>query len=231
MTGGTRTSAAMLRYSHFAFDAYGTLFDVHSAASKHAAEIGSNWERLSQVWRAKHLEYTWIWAGTGRHTTFWKLAGDSLDFAIASVGGVPSGVREKLMAAYRTLDAYPEVASVLGSLKSRGARLAILTNGDPDLIADAVRSSGLDGIFDHLITVHEAGIFKPHRQVYDLVSSHFGVPLSQISFQSSNRWDVTAAKVAGMRGVWVNRTNAPGEYPDTPPDIEMRDLVPLALAR
>lgn len=218
----------MPKFSHFAFDAYGTLFDVHSAASKYAAEIGPDWERLSQVWRAKHLEYTWIWAGTGRHTTFWKLAGDSLDFAIGSVGGVPTGTRDKLMAAYRTLDAYGEVAGVLGRLKARGAKLAILTNGDPDMIAGAVRSAKLDGVFDHLITVHEAGVFKPHRPVYDLVAKHFGVPLSQVSFQSSNRWDVTAGKVAGMRGVWVNRGNAPAEYPDTPPDLEVRDLAPLA---
>lgn len=219
----------MARYDYFAFDAYGTLFDVHSAASKYAAEIGPSWERLSQVWRAKHLEYTWIWAGTGRHTTFWKLAGDSLDTAIATVGDVPPGVRDKLMAAYRTLDAYPEVAGVLGQLRARGAKLAILTNGDPDMIADAVRSARLEGVFDHLITVHEVGIFKPHRPVYDLVAGHFGVPLREVSFQSSNRWDVTAGKVAGMRAVWVNRTGAPAEYPDTPPDLVVGDLAPLAV--
>ena len=221
----------MPTFSHYAFDAYGTLFDVHSAASKYAAEIGPNWERLSQIWRAKHLEYTWIWAGTGRHTTFWKLAGDSLDTAISTVfpaGGFPAGTRDKLMAAYRTLDAYPEVAQVLGQLKARGAKLAILTNGDPDMIADAVRSARLDGLFDNLITVHEAGVFKPHRPVYDLVARHFGVPLGVVSFQSSNRWDVTAGKVCGMRGVWVNRTGAPAEYPDTPPDLVVRDLAPLA---
>ena len=217
----------MPTYSHYAFDAYGTLFDVHSAASKFAGEIGPNWERLSQVWRAKHLEYTWIWAGTGRHTTFWKLAGDSLDFAVAAVGGIPPGVRDKLMAAYRTLDAYPEVAGVLEQLKARGAKLAILTNGDPDMIADAVNSAKLGGVFDTLITVHEAGVFKPHRPVYDLVSKHFGVPLDKVSFQSSNRWDVTAGKVAGMRGVWVNRTDARAVYPDTPPDLVVCDLAPL----
>ena len=218
----------MAQYDYFAFDAYGTLFDVHSAAATHAAEIGPQWERLSQTWRAKHLEYTWIWAGTGRHTTFWKLAGDSLDFAIATVGGVPAGVRDKLMASYRTLSAYPEVAGVLAALKARGVKLAILTNGDADMIADAVASAGLGGAFDHVITVHEAGIFKPHRPVYDLVATHFGVALSQVSFQSSNRWDVTAGKVAGMRAVWVNRTSAPPEYADTPPDLEVRDLRALA---
>lgn len=214
-------------FGHYAFDAYGTLFDVHSAASKYAAQIGPGWERLSQVWRAKHLEYTWIWAGTGRHTTFWKLAGDSLDTAAAAVGALPHGMREKLLAAYRTLDPYPEVAGVLGQLKDRGAKLAILTNGDPDMIADALRSSRLASLFDHVVTVHEAGIFKPHRPVYDLLGRHFGVPLSSVSFQSSNRWDVTAGKVAGMHTVWVNRTAAPAEYPDTPPDREMRDLTPL----
>ena len=219
----------MAQFEYYAFDAYGTLFDVHSAASKFAGEIGPNWERLSQVWRAKHLEYTWIWAGTGRHTTFWKLAGDSLDYAIASVGSVPAGVRENLMEAYRTLDAYPEVAGMLAQLKARGSKLAILTNGDADMIEAAVRSAGLGGVFDHLITVHEAGVFKPHRPVYDLVSKHFGVPLSSVSFQSSNRWDVTAGKVAGMRGVWVNRTGAPPEYPDTPPDLEVRDLGALVM--
>lgn len=224
----------MRTYSHYAFDAYGTLFDVHSAASKHAAQIGPEWERLSQIWRTKHLEYTWIWAGTGRHTTFWKLAGESLDYAIASVfpwSGLPTGVREKLLASYRTLDAYGEVAGVLTRLKASGARLAILTNGDPDMIADAVRAARLDGFFDHLITVHEIGVFKPHKPVYDLVAKRFGVPLAEVSFQSSNRWDVTAGKVAGMRAVWVNRSGAPPEYPDTPPDLEIRDLAGLIEAR
>lgn len=219
----------MPAYRYYAFDAYGTLFDVHSAAARHAGEIGPNWERLSQVWRAKHLEYTWIWAGTGRHTSFWKLAGDSLDTAVATVGPLPAGVRGKLLEAYRCLDAYPEVAAVLRQLKARGGKLAILTNGDPGMIADAVQSARLDGLLDRLITVHEAGVFKPHRAVYDLVSRHFGVPLSEVSFQSSNRWDVTAGKVAGMRAVWVNRAGAPAEYPDTPPDLEIRDLAPLAV--
>jgi 2-haloacid dehalogenase len=218
----------MTQIRHYAFDAYGTLFDVHSAASRHKDRIGPAWDRLSQVWRAKHLEYTWIWAGTGRHTSFWKLAGDSLDTAIATVGGIPAGVREDLLAAYRTLSAYPEVADVLAALRSRGATLSILTNGDPDMIADAVRSAGLEGAFDALVTVHEAGIFKPHQRVYRLVTDRFGVPPGAVSFQSSNRWDVTAGKVFGFRAVWVNRTGAPAEYPDTPPDMTLASLAPLA---
>src|SRR5690606_4828040 len=113
---------------HFVFDAYGTLFDVHSAASRYRDAIGEGWDRLSQLWRAKHLEYTWIHAQTNRHIGFWTLAERSLDYAIAATGGIPDGIRDKLLSAYRTLSPYPEVADVLSDLKRAGAKLAILTN-------------------------------------------------------------------------------------------------------
>jgi 2-haloacid dehalogenase len=212
---------------HFAFDAYGTLFDVHSAAARHQDAIGPGWDRLSQLWRIKHLEYTWIHALTGRHTTFWQLAERSLDYAIAAVGGIPTGFKEKLLAAYRRLPAYPEVPEVLAALKQKGAKLAILTNGDPDMIDDAVASAGLTGLFDALITVHEAGIFKPDRRVYALASKRFGVQPGQISFQSSNRWDVAGSKAFGFYSVWINRAGAPDEYPDMPADQAVRDLRPV----
>lgn len=211
----------------YVFDAYGTLFDVHSAASAYAGEIGERWSRLSEIWRTKHLEYTWIHALTGRHTTFWALAGQSLDTAIASVGGIPDGLREKLLAAYRVLNAYPEVPEVLSQLKSRGARLAILTNGDPNMIADATRSAGIDELLDQVITVHEAGVFKPDMRVYELVTAAFGCTPKDVSFQSSNRWDVTGANVFGFRTVWLNRSGAPNEYPETPPDRIASDLTVL----
>src|SRR5690606_38059516 len=131
---------------------YGTLFDVHSAASPYKDAIGSGCDRLSQLWRAKHLEYTWIYAQTGRHLSFWTLAERSLDYAIAATGGVPETVREKLLSAYRTMSAYPEVADVLRDLKQAGAKLAILTNGDRDMIEDAVASSGIGGWLDEIIT-------------------------------------------------------------------------------
>jgi len=201
---------------HFVFDAYGTLFDVHSAASRHAAAIGPQWERLSQIWRTKHLEYTWIHAATGRHATFWTLAGRSLDFAATVTGGLSDDLKGKLMAAYRTLGAYPEVAGVLSSLKARGATTSILTNGDPDMIADAVAAAGIAPLLDHVITVHEAGIFKPHPSVYRLATDRLHAAADEISFQSSNRWDVAGASAFGCRTVWVNRTNAPDEYPDMP---------------
>jgi 2-haloacid dehalogenase len=212
---------------NFVFDAYGTLFDVHSAAARHQEAIGPNWDRLSQLWRTKHLEYTWIHAQTGRHTTFWQLAERSLDYAIAVVGGIPGGLKEKLLAAYRTLTAYPEVPDVLSALEQKGAKLAILTNGDPDMIDDAVASAGLTGLFDALITVHEAGVFKPDRRVYALASDRFGVHPEQISFQSSNRWDVAGGKAFGFHCVWINRAGAPDEYPDMPADEVVRDLRPL----
>jgi len=217
----------MAHYAVYAFDAYGTLFDVHSAAQRHRDAIGDKWDRLSRIWRMKHLEYTWIWALSGRHTTFWRLAEESLDFAIASVGGIRPELRAALLDAYRALSAYPEVAGVLAGLRAKGAKLAILTNGDADLIAQSVHATGLDGAFDALITVHEAGVFKPDMRVYKLVTDRFGVSPGEVSFQSSNRWDASGAKVAGFRTVWVNRIGAPPEYPETAPDLTISELTPL----
>jgi 2-haloacid dehalogenase len=213
---------------HFVFDAYGTLFDVHSAASRYRDEIGPAYERLSQIWRTKHLEYTWVTALSGRHERFWILAERSLDTAIVSVGGVAPGTRDKLLAAYRTLSAFPEVPDVLSDLKRAGAKLAILTNGDPDMIDDAVRASDLGGVFDAVITVHEAGIYKPSSRVYQFACDRFGVAPADISFQSSNRWDIAGAKAFGFSCVWINRTGAPDEYPDLAPDRMVTDLRPLA---
>lgn len=212
---------------HFVFDAYGTLFDVHSAAARHRDLIGKDWEHLSQLWRTKHLEYTWIHSQVGRHIPFWTLAERSLDYAIAVVGGVPAGAHDKLLSAYRTLSAYPEVREVLRGLKDSGARLAILTNGDRDMIDEAVTSAGLGGVLDEIITVHEAGIYKPSAAVYGLASDRFGVPAEVISFQSSNRWDIAGAKAFGFHTVWINRHDMPDEYPDLPADVVVRDLQPL----
>lgn len=210
--------------SHYVFDAYGTLFDVHSAAAAHAGQIGERWTRLSEIWRTKHLEYSWIYALTGRHATFWQLTEQSLDTAIASIGGIPGGLRAKLLAAYRELKAYPEVPEVLAALRERGAKLAILTNGDPDMIDDAIRSAGLVRALDKIVTVHEAGVFKPDMRVYKLVTDAFGCAPTDVSFQSSNRWDITGANVFGFRTIWVNRSGAPDEYPETPPDQTVSNL-------
>jgi len=211
----------------YVFDAYGTLFDVHSAAARHHAAIGEKWTVLSQIWRTKHLEYTWIHAQTGRPASFRLLNERSLDYAIAAVGGIPPGIREKLLAAYLTLAAYPEVPQVLAGLKARGARTAILSNGDPDMLDDAVRAAGIGGLLDAVISVVDAGTFKPAMAVYELATRRFGCRPADISFQSSNRWDIAGAKVFGFACIWINRTGAPGEYPDMAPDRVVKDLRPL----
>jgi 2-haloacid dehalogenase len=209
----------------FVFDAYGTLFDVHAAAERHRGAIGPKWQQLSQTWRTKHIEYTWVHSLSQRPATFWDLAQRSLDFAIASVGdAVPAEVRDRLLAAYRTMDAYPEVTEVLASLKGRGARLAILSNGDPDMLADAVRAAKLENLFDAVLSVTAAGIFKPAPAVYRLATERFGCAPGDISFQSSNRWDIAGAKAFGFHCVWINRTGAPDEYPGLRPDRVVRDL-------
>lgn len=214
----------------YVFDAYGTLFDVHSAASHYRREIGPDWERMSALWRTKHLEYTWVHALTGRHTTFWSLAGRSLDYAAATIGGINPTTREKLLGAYRTLAAYPEVGAVLDGLRAKGAKTAILTNGDPDMIRDANASAGLTSRLDAVITVHEVGVFKPDPRVYRLVTDRFQCAPGDVSFQSSNRWDAAAAKLNGFQAVWINRSGAPDEYPDAPADRILRDLAGLLVA-
>jgi 2-haloacid dehalogenase len=214
--------------THFVFDAYGTLFDVHAAAARQREAIGPNWERLSQLWRQKHLEYSWIHAQTGRPIAFWTLTERSLDFAVASVGGVPAGVRAALLGAYRKMSAFAEVPDALTRLKQTGKRLAILSNGDPDMLADAVANAALDGLFDAVISVAEAGVFKPDQRVYRLVTDRFGVRPGDVTFLSSNRWDVAGAHVFGMHTVWVNRAGAPDEYPDMPAGRIARDLSALA---
>jgi 2-haloacid dehalogenase len=208
----------------YVFDAYGTLFDVHAAAGRHREEIGPTYERLSQTWRAKHLEYTWIHAQTGRPTNFWTLTERSLDYAIAATGAVPPGVREKLLAAYRRMAAFPEVPTVLAILKSKGVRLAILSNGDPDMLDEAVSAAGLAGMFEAVLSVSTVATFKPAAKVYQLVHDRMGGAPGDVTFMSSNRWDIAGAQVFGFDTVWVNRAGVPDEYPDMPASRITRDL-------
>jgi 2-haloacid dehalogenase len=208
----------------FVFDAYGTLFNLHAAAERYKNALGARWLQLSQTWRTKHIEYTWVHSLAGRKATFWSLAQRSLDFAAASVGGIPADLRDKLLACYRAMDAYPEVREVLAALKAKGARLAILSNGDPDMLAEAVRAAKLEGILDDVLSVAAVGVFKPNPAVYRLVTDRYRCRPQEISFQSSNRWDIAGAKAFGFHCVWVNRTGAPDEYPDMKPDRVARDL-------
>ena len=208
----------------FAFDAYGTLFDVHAAVRRHAAAVGPDAARLSDIWRAKQLEYTWVRTLAGRYLDFWTLTEQALDFAFASVPGASRETRTQLLDAYRGLDCYPEVPDVIRTLKRRGKQVAILSNGTPDMLADAVKAAGLDGEFDAVLSVDDLGAYKTDQRVYELVTTQFRVYPQAVSFQSSNRWDIAGATVHGLRTVWINRSGAPDEYAELAPSAVLPSL-------
>jgi 2-haloacid dehalogenase len=205
------------------FDAYGTLFDVHSAVARLGARVGPQAEALSQLWRSKQLEYTWLRALMGRHADFWQVTGDALDYALARTGVDPA-VRAPLLQAYLALDAYPEVPEVLHRLRAGGLKTAILSNGEPRMLEAGARSAGIAGLLDAILSVEEVGIFKPHPEVYQLAVDRLGVAAGSIAFQSSNAWDVHGAAAFGLRAVWINRQGAPAEHLPGAAEHELRDL-------
>jgi 2-haloacid dehalogenase len=201
----------------FVFDAYGTLFDVHSAVARHRGQIGAEADRLSETWRAKQLEYSWVLSLAGAYEPFWTLTERALAYALARCSAVDPGVKPMLMEAYRTLEAYPEVPDALAGLRARGMRTGILSNGDPGMLADAVASAGVADLLDDVLSVDAAGVFKTDPRSYALVPAALGLPASDIAFVSSNRWDVAGAAAFGFPCVWVNRLGLPDEYPDHRP--------------
>lgn len=195
------------------FDAYGTLFDVHSAVRRHAGQIGHEAGALSKLWRTKQLEYTWVRSLMKQHVDFQACTADALDFAMSQFGlDNQPALHRTLLDAYMSLDSYPEVRTVLGALHSRGILTGILSNGTLDMLQAAVRSASLGDLDLPLLSVESAGIYKPDASVYRLATEHFGVTADQISFQSSNAWDVAGARAFGFRVVWINRTGQPDEY-------------------
>jgi 2-haloacid dehalogenase len=196
------------------FDAYGTLLDVHAAMQRHADRLPPDWERISAEWRAKQLEYTWISALTGsaHHRDFWQLTRAALDHVAARHRLSDAALLEALMQEYRALPAYPDAAPALAAIRKAGLRTAILSNGEPGMLGDAVRASGLAPLLDAVISVEEAGVFKPHPRVYGLAASTLGVSLGQMGFVSSNPWDAQAAGHAGFHVFWCNRAGHPAEY-------------------
>lgn len=211
----------------YVFDAYGTLFDVHSAVARHRALAGPEADRLSDLWRTKQLEYTWTRSLMGAYRDFMALTEEALDFAAARCGGISAEAREKLLSAYETLDAFPDVAPALTALKARGAKLVILSNGTPAMLASAVRSAGLADLLDPSLSVDDVGVFKTDVRAYELVGARYGCAPAQVSFQSSNRWDVAGAAKFGFRTVWINRSKAPDEYRDFPPAAVLDGLAGL----
>jgi 2-haloacid dehalogenase len=203
--------------SIYAFDAYGTLFDVHAAVRRHAAALGPDAPAFSALWRAKQLEYSWVRSMAGRYADFWTLTEQALDFAFSAFPSADRSLRTVLLDAYRKLDCYPEVPEVIRGLKKLGKQLAILSNGTPRMLASAVSAAGLDGCFDTVLSVDAVRAYKTDSRVYDLLATHFRVYPQAISFQSSNRWDIAGAAAFGLRTVWINRAGAADEYADMPP--------------
>jgi 2-haloacid dehalogenase len=211
------------------FDAYGTLFDVHAAVRRFSARVGPDAEAVSQLWRTKQLEYTWVRSLMGRHADFAQVTGEALDYALARFA-VPAdaALRADLLAGYRVLAAYGDVIGALEALAAHGLKLAILSNGTPDWLADAVAAAGLAGRLSAVWSVEQVGIYKPDRRVYELATAGFGLAADAIGFVSSNPWDAAGAANFGFRAVWVNRLGIEGEYASIAAVPQVRSLSELA---
>lgn len=212
------------------FDAYGTLFDVSSAARRAAERPGQEywadkWPALSQDWRLKQLQYTWLRAIMGAHCDFWQVTQDGLDWAMERHGlSSEMELREILLALYWELSAYPEVPRMLASLKAKGMNVAILSNGSPDMLEGAVDHACIGEWLDDVLSVESVGVFKPAKAVYDMVGQRFGTPPEEVLFVSSNGWDAAGASGYGFRTVWVNRGNEPLDRLPAQPHEILRDL-------
>ena len=212
------------------FDAYGTLFDVAAAARQAASEpafaaIKDDWPMIAEHWRLKQLQYSWLRAVTRAHTDFWEVTQNGLDWALEKTGhNGDAALRDRLLALYWELQAYPEVPQMLATLKANGMNTAILSNGSPDMLQGAVDSAGINGVLDVSLSVQSVGIFKPDATVYDLVAQHFGCSKDQVLFVSSNGWDAAAATGYGFDTAWVNRGGEPMDrLPWTPAHV-LKDL-------
>lgn len=211
------------------FDAYGTLFDVAAAARIVAEQPGQDqlaavWPKLAADWRAKQLQYTWLRAVTGDHTSFWEVTKDGLDWAMEASGLVDPELRETLLALYWELPAYPEVPEMLTTLKSRRFDTAILSNGSPDMLSGAVDFAAVGGWLDAVLSVEDVGVFKPARAVYDMVGKRFGVSADEVLFVSSNGWDAASAAGYGFHTVWVKRAGEPMDRLPARPAYVLNDL-------
>lgn len=203
------------------FDAYGTLFDVNAAAAHCKDEIGDQWEALANIWRMKQLNYTWLRSLMGEYVGFWQVTGEALDYAMDSLGIDDSALKARLLALYEELDAYPEVPSVLRTLKERGIQTAILSNGTSQMLSSAVGNAGIGDHLDASISVDDLKIYKPHPSVYQLAVDQLSVEAERICFMSSNAWDAAGAANFGFQVVWINRF---GQAPERLPGDIVAEL-------
>lgn len=210
------------------FDAYGTLLDVNAATARCRDDLGPKAQPLAELWRAKQLQYTWLSSLMGRHRDFHAVTGMSLDFAMDTLDLDDSALREKLMALYEVLDAYPEVSQLLLTLRNAGLKTAILSNGSPAMLASAVKAAGIEESLNAVISIEDAGIYKPSPDVYQLAVDALGVAKENICFISSNGWDAMGATAFGFQVVWVNRAGQKPERLGFPPKAELNDLTALA---
>ena len=208
------------------FDAYGTLFDVNSAAEKCKDKIGDKWEGFANFWRITQLEYTWLRSLMKRHKDFWKVTEDSLDKSM-KVFNIDMTMKKDLLNLYKVLSPYPEVKETLGKLKDKGFKLAILSNGTPELLSELVKSNKLDNLFDDLFSIEDVGIFKPDSKVYDMPVKKYKINCSEITFLSANTWDVSGGGNYGYNSIWVNRNKAIFDNLDFKPKDVISDLTQL----
>jgi len=205
------------------FDAYGTLFDVNSAAEKCKDKIGDKWESFANYWRTTQLEYTWLRSLMDKHKDFWQVTEDSLDKSMKAFK-IESSMRSELLDLYKILSTFPEVKEVLNNLKKKNYKLAILSNGTPLLLNELVKKNNLDGIFDEIFSVEEVGIYKPSYKVYDIPIEKFQIQKKEVVFLSANTWDVSGGGNYGYNTVWVNRNNNIFDNLDCNPQYQVKSL-------
>ena len=205
------------------FDAYGTLFDVNSAAEKCKDKIGDKWEGFANYWRTTQLEYTWLRSLMDRHKDFWQVTEDSLDKSMNAFK-IDSSMRDELLDLYKILSTFPEVKEVLNNLKEKNYKLAILSNGTPSLLNELVKSNNLDSIFDDIFSIEEVGIYKPSSKVYDIPIKKFKIQKDEVVFLSANTWDVSGGGNYGYYSVWVNRNNNIFDSLDYIPQNQVKNL-------
>ena len=188
------------------FDAYGTLFDVNSAAEKCKDKIGDKWEGFANYWRTTQLEYTWLRSLMKRHKNFWQITEDSLDKSMNAFN-IDKSMRNELLDLYKTLNTFPEVRNVLNKLKEKNYKLAILSNGTPSLLNELVKSNNIENIFDDIFSIEDVGIYKPDSRVYDIPTKKYQIQKNEVAFLSANTWDVSGGGNYGYNAIWVNRNN------------------------
>ena len=208
------------------FDAYGTLFDVNSAAEKCKEKIGDKWESFANYWRTTQLEYTWLRSLMKRHKDFWQITEESLDKSMVAFNIDPE-MKNELLNLYKVLSPFQEVPETLKLLKEKNFKLAILSNGTPSLLNDLVKSNDLDNLFDDLFSIEEVKIYKPDSKVYDLPIKKYEIKKNEVAFLSANTWDVSGAGNYGYNAIWVNRNNNIFDYLDYKPNNQIKSLTEL----